>query len=340
MDPLTREQPRMIFCDRQYARTQHINLTFSLVCALSPRAHVSVFLGPRQPFPSKQQIAHISGSTCGSMMATEKGIVGTQAASGSPGDFCESRPQHGEFGLCSKVFSPNSIASLPRRRRGSKVSFGSRPCLLLGKTMDRNSRRRHTKNHLSVIHAATVLTSVVAVSYPPAVFWLRHPRRTKWAHVGWAPWYRCADKVDGPCTRRPDSICGSKPEHWGWDLDEAGSYCPRVCSNLRFRFSVLHRSSRGFFCKSFRFSIAGASMEVTSPSATGSLSGESREPRAATPFTSLPTTDSGAPSNESSQRRAKHQCGSFVRPQRFGTGTGSQTLRSGRYGAEPPQEET
>ena len=49
---------------RPNARRQHINLTLSLVCALSRRAQVSVFLGPEQPFLSKQQIAHISGSTC------------------------------------------------------------------------------------------------------------------------------------------------------------------------------------------------------------------------------------------------------------------------------------
>ena len=46
----------------------------------------------------------------------------------------------------------------------------------------------------------------------------------------------------------------------------------RVCSNLRFRFSLLYRSSRSSFCESFRFSLGGPSMEVTSPSATGSLS--------------------------------------------------------------------
>ena len=43
------------------------------------------------------------------------------------------------------------------------------------------------------------------------------------------------------------------------------------------------------------------------PSATGSLSGALREPKASSSFTSLPSTDSGAPGNESSQCRAKHQ---------------------------------
>ena len=66
VQPLTSEQPANDFlCDRQDARGQNINLTLSLVCTLSPRVHVSVFLGPKQLFPSKQQIAHISGSTCG-----------------------------------------------------------------------------------------------------------------------------------------------------------------------------------------------------------------------------------------------------------------------------------
>ena len=37
------------------------------------------------------------------------------------------------------------------------------------------------------------------------------------------------------------------------------------------------------------------------------LSGEPREPKASSSFTSLPTTDSGAPGNESAQHRAKHQ---------------------------------
>ena len=51
--PLTGEQPASDFlCDRQNARRHYTNLTLSLECALPPRAHVSVFLGPRQSFPS------------------------------------------------------------------------------------------------------------------------------------------------------------------------------------------------------------------------------------------------------------------------------------------------
>ena len=55
------EQPTNEFvCDRHQAMRQHINVTLSLESALPPCAHVSVSLGPRQPFPSKHQIAHIS----------------------------------------------------------------------------------------------------------------------------------------------------------------------------------------------------------------------------------------------------------------------------------------
>ena len=61
MHPLTGEQPANDFlCERQKAWRQHINFTLSLECALLPRAHVSVFFGPRHPFPSKHQIVHIS----------------------------------------------------------------------------------------------------------------------------------------------------------------------------------------------------------------------------------------------------------------------------------------
>ena len=47
-------------------------------------------------------------------------------------------------------------------------------------------------------------------------------------------------------------------------------------------------------------SVSASPTEVTSPSSTGSLLGLPREPKASSSFTSLP-------SNESSQRRAKHQ---------------------------------
>ena len=51
LQPLTRERAAKEFLwVRQSVRRQHMNLTLSLVCAQSPRAHVSVFLGPKQPF--------------------------------------------------------------------------------------------------------------------------------------------------------------------------------------------------------------------------------------------------------------------------------------------------
>ena len=49
LQPLTGESAAKGFLYvRQKIRRQHINLTLSLVCAPSPRAHVSVFLGPKQ----------------------------------------------------------------------------------------------------------------------------------------------------------------------------------------------------------------------------------------------------------------------------------------------------
>ena len=74
-------------------------------------------------------------------------------------------------------------------------------------------------------------------------------RRAKWAHVGWAPWFRCADKVGRPCAGGPDSICDPEPEHWEWDLDEAGGYCPSVPEPP---LSLL--PSRGSLCKGLRLS--------------------------------------------------------------------------------------
>ena len=53
-------------------------------------------------------------------------------------------------------------------------------------------------------------------------------RRALSAHVGWVPRYRCADKVDGPCSGHTDSVCHSEPEHRKWDLDMAGGSCPSV----------------------------------------------------------------------------------------------------------------
>ena len=65
------EQPANEFlCDRHGAMRQHSNVTPSLECALPPCAHVSVSLGPRQLFPSKHQLAHISISDGNEKQAT------------------------------------------------------------------------------------------------------------------------------------------------------------------------------------------------------------------------------------------------------------------------------
>ena len=97
----------------------------------------------------------------------------------------------------------------------------------------------------------------------------------------------------------------------------------QVCPNLRFRFSLLYRLSRGSFCKSSSRSL----------SVSASMVLPRKSPHRVRLALSLPTADSGAPGNESSQRRATHrslstltihfgslQYGSFARPQRFGSG--------------------
>ena len=61
-------------------------------------------------------------------------------------------------------------------------------------------------------------------------------RRAKWAHVGWSPWHRCANKIDGPCARCPDSSSDSEPEHRLWDLDEAGGCCRSVVGHSLSQF--------------------------------------------------------------------------------------------------------
>ena len=167
---------------------------------------MSVFLRPRQPFPSNEQIAHISisGSACGLNDGNEKkGIVGThkqplglQTPSTNRGrsdltmtgkntlvpqiQRCYVCPWLGSFstsssvliGLCREVLSSNSVGSVSGRWRGPKVSFGSRPLPTSEiRTMGHNSRRRHIKHHLSV---QLSLLSVVAGPCSPAAFWLSH----------------------------------------------------------------------------------------------------------------------------------------------------------------------
>ena len=60
-------------------------------------AHVSDFLGPKQLFPSKQQIAHVSGSTCALNGGKEEEV--SQAASGSPDTLFDSGPKLGEWDI-------------------------------------------------------------------------------------------------------------------------------------------------------------------------------------------------------------------------------------------------
>ena len=141
-------------------------------------------------------------------------------------------------------------------------------------------------------------------------------RWAMWAHVGWAPRYRCADKVDGPYTGGPDSICDSEPEQWEWDLDEAGSYCPSVPEPPLL--------ASAFCTVPAAVPFARAHSQPTCPflprwSSHGShltecdwlfLEGGERGReglKASSSFKSLPTADSGATANRSRQDRAKHQ---------------------------------
>ena len=149
-----------------------------------PRAHVSFFLGPRQPFPSKHQIAPISISDGNEKKASR---WDAQAAAGSPDALFESGPQQGEWDVSRNilpsyprfsavVFAPGSAPS-PRVHLRPSVSAwkSSHPIRLalsqnggecrksdLGpmplptcetRTPGHNSRRRHTKHDLSVSHA-------------------------------------------------------------------------------------------------------------------------------------------------------------------------------------------
>ena len=69
-----------------------------------------------------------------------------------------------------------------------------------------------------------------------------------------APWHRCASKIDGPCTGRPDNSSDSEPAHSEWDLGTAGGYFAGAWWNLRFRYSPTYRSSLGSLCKGLRLS--------------------------------------------------------------------------------------
>ena len=107
---------------------------------------------------------------------------------------------------------------------------------------------------------------------------------------GLVPCYRCAGTADSLSSEHTDSISESEPVHWEWDVDVPEPPLPlqpTVPFQPQFLLQELIRAHCPFQPR--------WSTEVTSPSPTGSS------------FTSLPTADSGAPGNESSQRRAKHQ---------------------------------
>ena len=94
----------------------------------------------------------------------------------------------------------------------------------------------------------------------------REERRAKWAHVGWSPWHRCANKIDGPCPGCPDSFSVSEPEHGLWSLDdEAGRLLP-ACARIS-PLATAHRAVRprpGSLCKGVRLSHCGSPGNVTS----------------------------------------------------------------------------
>ena len=91
---MTGEQPwKGFFWVRQSVTREHTNLTLSLVCALSQLARVSVFLGPKQLFPSKQQTAHISASTGGFNDGEEEGLERGEWDLTVAGKYCPRTPE-------------------------------------------------------------------------------------------------------------------------------------------------------------------------------------------------------------------------------------------------------
>ena len=154
---------------------------------------MSVFLGPKQLFPSKQQIAHVSVSTGWfEWWERGRGTIGThqqplgvqtlflnRGRSTEKWDLNHSRkyvasyPKNQRRTVPSRLPSPrvqfvptgffaevpsNSTGSLSGRWRDPKASFGSRPSLT-SETVNTgiNSSRRRTKHHPPILHLAAVL---------------------------------------------------------------------------------------------------------------------------------------------------------------------------------------
>ena len=138
-------------------------------------------------------------------------------------------------------------------------------------------------------------------------------RQAKWAHVGFAPWYRCADKVDGPCTRGLDSICDSEPEHTGSGTStRLGRLLPECARNSAFASAYCTVPAAVPTARAFRFSPDGSPRRSTPWSVSSpecdwlSLRG-SRENRKRHLRSRRCQLLTAAPGNETSQHRAKHQ---------------------------------
>ena len=96
-------------------------------------------------------------------------------------------------------------------------------------------------------------------------------RLAKWAHVGWSPLHRCANKIDGCCTGVRTAPCDSEPNTSCGTSTRQGAIAG-VCSNLRFRCSPPCRSSLGSLCKSLRLRHRRSPRDVTSLDAIPHLS--------------------------------------------------------------------
>ena len=124
------------------ARRQHINFTLSLECALHPRAQVSVFLVPRQPFLSKHQIAHISIHDGNEKKATPGRTSSLRVSRRSVGAWGMGLTTAGKYCLVPRIqrccvlswFDSSTSSSAPTclgLGEGRKSDLGPGHCLLL-----------------------------------------------------------------------------------------------------------------------------------------------------------------------------------------------------------------